>query len=558
MSTYKNDYFLPGQLILHVEHRKSLHLSPLDIKTAVDDFLKDVEKILPRWLGQFASPAHTSIINFPIPRMIDDDNYIISLVPLDMVKTAENFDDGKKKWEDQSITDLIDLALDMYNRLTPHGVLTPIPLSDDILLHTVSPNWLFGATHHLSNATGGPGSRPIQAYPKANKPGEINIPKASGIIDDTIGTNEGGGVDVVILDTAPFDNDIQAAETNNSWKDHWLINDLLRKKELSIHYHNEWYDWQSLENYKHLKPYQMPDHGLFIAGIIHSIAPKAELYLYEVLNQYGVGSLESIARGLSIALEHFEKRKQDKPQQKLIINCSFILHNSVVGDDGKFKHEKDVGFPDNLYYPKIIDHMNTSFRRIIENTLENDIENTLESGLVVVAAAGNDSHEFRPQTSNPPLIDLDTHPGRLPARYPAAFKNVIGVGAMPRYTKSPQGSLPGKEKPKHATYSNLSDVPPGSGFVTLGGEDGDGNGVLGVYIHKFPQRGKATNYTGWAWWAGTSFAAAIVSGILAKAAGAGKVRSAQTAHDCLSGRSTTVTTEDNEKVIPVEQPIEQT
>jgi len=31
----------------------------------------------------------------------------------------------------------------------------------------------------------------------------------------------------------------------------------------------------------------MADHGLFVAGIIHSIAPQASLHLIRVLNDFG-------------------------------------------------------------------------------------------------------------------------------------------------------------------------------------------------------------------------------------------------------------------------------
>ena len=124
---------------------------------------------------------------------------------------------------------------------------------------------------------------------------------------------------------------------------------------------------------------------------------------------------------------------------------------------------------------------------------------------------------------------------RLP-RYPAAAPGVIGVGAL------------SGEGVDLASYSNFCDEPPSEGFMTLGGEPGTENGILGVYIHEFPVdngsndpdyhveqpqpghlRGPADyspdlseiqynpNLFGWAWWAGTSFATPIISGLLAAA-----------------------------------------
>ena len=47
--------------------------------------------------------------------------------------------------------------------------------------------------------------------------------------------------------------------------------------------------------------YPMPDHGLFVAGIIHSIAPKAQIHLIEGLNTYGVGTFETFANAIALA-----------------------------------------------------------------------------------------------------------------------------------------------------------------------------------------------------------------------------------------------------------------
>jgi hypothetical protein len=74
----------------------------------------------------------------------------------------------------------------------------------------------------------------------------------------------------------------------------------------------------------HLKDhnYNMVNHGLFIAGIIHSIAPAAEIHLYEVLNPEGVGDLKSIALGLSKVLSDVALF----PEKRVVVNCSLILN----------------------------------------------------------------------------------------------------------------------------------------------------------------------------------------------------------------------------------------
>ena len=138
--------------------------------------------------------------------------------------------------------------------------------------------------------------------------------------------------------------------------------------------------------------------------------------------------------------------------------------------------------------------------------------------VLVVAAAGNDAGSA----------------GRPQARFPAAFNSVIGVAALG------SDGLP-------TGYSNLADQPENIGIATLGGDvrqivsttgvaNAEGpleahpdGGILGVYIGEFPNPESQVlnaagelpdpmpNDSGWARWAGTSFAAPIISGALARA-----------------------------------------
>jgi subtilisin family serine protease len=120
-------------------------------------------------------------------------------------------------------------------------------------------------------------------------------------------------------------------------------------------------------------------------------------------------------------------------------------------------------------------------------------------GSRVIAAAGND---WDPADA-----------GRPEARYPAAFGSVQGVGALKK--EQPQAAIAGNQHYEVASYSDISDKPGKVGVVTLGGEAGENRGVLGIYLGEFPEPHPKKNTSHWAWWAGTSFATPILSGVIA-------------------------------------------
>jgi hypothetical protein len=233
--------------------------------------------------------------------------------------------------------------------------------------------------------------------------------------------------------------------------------------------------------------YKMTDHGLFIAGIIHSIVPEAEIHLIEVLNQYGVGDFMSFVQGLiKLYTERIYRR-----DRKLVINCSWMLE--FPREDRHTRHKDRNGDPDAVFEKKVRE-LPEKFNQTLLFTLQRLFNRFYGLGRQAVAAAGNDGKKE------------DTV--GVEARYPAALKRVTGVGALP---KSLERDANGKYKP--SVFSNLSDTPERTGIATFGGEEGEGNGVLGLYIGEFP--GCCRNESKWAWWAGTSFATPILTGAVA-------------------------------------------
>ncbi len=372
-------------------------------------------------------------------------------------------------------------------------------------VQAVTPNWYAGGAPGPIG-TGGPGAKPVAVPAKIDPdqivPGtgrryyEIELPpdlerlrkaaqaEAAAMDESGEGRNK---VTVCILDTAPDGKTIESAHQRLKGKHH-LLDRLLaipprsHDPRLTITYGVD-LPPDAPATYIAGHNYLMPDHGLFVAGIINSIAPNARLRLIEVLNKHGVGTAESIARGLVEALNELSRN----PSTPLVVNCSLMLdipRPNFVPDDLQTLFRKNLDTPD--------------FNRDMALTIEFICNQLFGKDASLVGAAGNEGN-------------ANQHP---PARYPAAFVSTVGVGAADRK---------GSDKD---TYSNTSDDPTRTGFVTLGGhtdpkaqDEADPDcGMLGVYIGPLPAVPKPIPgpwRDGWARWAGTSFATPIISGVLA-------------------------------------------
>jgi hypothetical protein len=384
---------------------------------------------------------------------------------------------------------------------------------EKLTLQEVSLDWLFSSGPESGIGTGGPGARPVLRTAQPSNP-PINAPE---FVQGTqhAGHKDGEGVKVVILDTAWPKDMLETAyrdridpgkpgAVHNALVEALLnpSSDRLQISQMPASDRDR-LSLVQLEDH----PYQMPDHGLFVAGIIHTIAPSAKLVLVEVLNIYGVGDLISITRGLKeVAVAKNDAERKEFSADRLLINCSLCMNLPFeLSEDGT----DDIL---NIRAALAAASVDEETWLLQESRLMQRVVDLLFSqGRKIIAAAGNESKDpaARPQ-----------------ARYPAAFASVLGVGAIPR-----QGS----GQPV-SSYSNLSDTPPPKGIVALGGEAGAGNGVLGLYLGQEPPASPGSGMlpgqppaqvpnppdpttTGWAWWAGTSFATPIVTGVLARKLG---------------------------------------
>jgi hypothetical protein len=401
--------------------------------------------------------------------------------------------------------------------------------SNESSLQVVSPNWLMSGSRETPGGTGGPGGKPSPYDgPSNNTEYKFNNSKLfPQQYLDYLRPDCDENVVVAILDTAPYPKSwrdliisdsgttsFEIVSDQGEWEyiyDEWvtqrkedphsLIRTLLDPTDgcLTIHPDPRVMDGRFRDMTCIDHEYEMNDHGLFVAGIIHSLAPHAELHLFQVLNSYGLGDLEIIGETLTGVFSQFES----KP---LVINLSLnygipleMAHTKVGKTRTKMKKKlvndtigKELLEPklESKYVPWLI-------RAAKPAELMYDLFYDRNSG--IIAAAGNDWDDQEPGSSRPQ------------ARYPAAFDHVVGVGALTRG---------GKGMPiKAANYSNIADRPPKSGITTLGGEEGAKNGLLGTYVGKFPsnasQSDGPSNNSGWAWWSGTSFATPIISGLVA-------------------------------------------
>lgn len=496
-------YFTPGEVALIFDY--GAKLKPNQVRKAVQNFLEQRSDLNLEFDGtrilQFQSDhpfalAFATVRGFDPRGKTEDDLAPYDADLLGTIDTLNKEATEQAYHVEYKSEEIAELTLFAKGKIKPLS-------SRDIRLSAASPNWVVGSAQGRW-ITGGPGAVPVEV-PAPSVGGNSfhfsNPPK----LHHKVNGKKGMDVEVVILDTAPSEDLLNRARER--WPYHPILealgltdaphnnklritrsDDLLRsvRETGQPDWIDECMDQNDYAHERHL--YQMPDHGLFAAGNIRTIVPDARLHLIQVLNDYGVGTLESIAAGLHLIAAQREMEHSATP---LVINMSLVFGMPI--DDAHKLANARVDF--SVRNTDVLIH---ALERIC---VDLDLRNAS-----LVAAAGN---------------DRAPHAARQPfARFPARFDCVIGVGSLNR-----DGSA--------AAYSNESDSPTvPDGILAFGGDavplaghevylaDAE-RGIMGVFISDFPDpRQQVTgnpvnNTTGWARWAGTSFAAPVVSGKLA-------------------------------------------
>lgn len=276
--------------------------------------------------------------------------------------------------------------------------------------------------------------------------------------------------------------------------------------------------------YGRLSAFPLADHGLFIAGLVRDIAPDANIECVRILNDFAVGE----SRILFQALVDIEARLRagDLQGQRVVINLSLVIGPPEC-DQARL----------GLTPTELHSHL---------NPLHTLMLSMAQRGAVFVASVGNDS--------DPRDFSMNPSEMRFNARYPAAFGNdlsSIDPSFTPLRAVIPVGAVNKRGEP--AAYSNY---PGPNGLATYGGDlprpepwlpsasshaiaHVDPNfsidALRGVYsapvypalsrndpyppmaeaTSAYPQY-PATETSAWTYWAGTSFAAPLITGLAAR------------------------------------------
>lgn len=417
--------------------------------------------------------------------------------------------------------------------------------NDDNGILAVSPNWLLITSPPEPGAVVGPGARPKKWTEPTEPPYHVRFYPRKGDLTWILGSEarpvsapppNPRPVTVVILDTSP--DALPPADTGNP-----LLESLRNKLTLHTDPQIEAQlapitidQFPNRDDNWFLHPdgheYRMESHGLFAAGLIHDIMPQADIHLIRALNRYGVGTLETIRRGIEYALDN-EAINTDEPW---IINLSLTMtypYPQLKGGKASDRLDwedlwKDVA-EEQATWRDFLTEQGPSPRasRVplsnpdglahrLRYALEVPLRKAYEQGAVLIAAAGN---ERRPNQPLPMTM------------YPAAYDDVIGVGALKEIKVNPDTV----ETVSYSDFSCAVDKPAEEGFAVLGGNsEGSGlvtaltgeeimdtkttDSVIGLWLGKYPEDGPAIaphNDVSWAHWAGTSFAAPIISGAMA-------------------------------------------
>jgi len=285
--------------------------------------------------------------------------------------------------------------------------------------------------------------------------------------------HKGKGMRVGIFDTSPFTGIV---EDFTPVPIPWMLRETLN---LQVSHPFDTFVTPSL-----LYDKDCSNHGLFVAGLVHAVAPASEIHLIRALNKSAMGDLFTLIQALHWAIKQWWDTLDNT-----IINLSLGVRRATAADL--------PGTKDQIL--ALINSMGTSYvspsaDEIPIMALETILGIALGRGAVIAAAAGNSSHDV-----------VVPKPAQIPACYP----DVIGVAAS-------------NIERQQSCYSNNGDViAPGGDGARVGASSCEPNNQACVSFAGDCPYGLISlvdepySPSGYAYWVGTSFATGLVSGLAA-------------------------------------------
>lgn len=289
--------------------------------------------------------------------------------------------------------------------------------------------------------------------------------------------------------------------------------------------------------YGRLSGFPMPDHGLFIAGLVRDLAPDARIECIRILNDFGTGDFASLVQALA-SIEARQRPGGDLHGKPIVVNLSLVIGPPEC-DLARLNLASSTDPQGNMQSVPVL-----------LAGLLNLLQSLARKDATFIASVGNDS--------DPRDFMMNPNETRFNARYPAAFANnnpdfialaeMIPVGAVNRngdptsYSNYPGSygiATYGGELPKPDPW-----IPSAASHVIAGVETSCPiDALCGVYTAlAYPALSRNDQYpasmlpdpspavpmtpayplykimsnSAWAYWSGTSFAAPIISALAAR------------------------------------------
>jgi hypothetical protein len=373
-----------------------------------------------------------------------------------------------------------------------------------------APTWLSGATGGTGNGGQGcPLTPPLPVEDTCSR-WHIELPD----LPPDLQARTGDSVTVFILDSFP-ERGVIARAAQDAGDDNWLLRNINETVTFDYSLLSGVQEAQNMldtqnafvgkDVYGRHYPIQLTDHGLFIAGIVRDVAPRARIECIRVLNDLCVGDTQLIAQALWRIYQRKALQSGDLYGKPVVVNLSLVIPTadeaSSQGVDTTIGSSSDiwVNVWANVGYP---------------------LRSLSELGVIIAASAGNEADLREDPTGNRPS-----------ALYPAALGN-------PPYSLN--GIIPVGAVNSTGNAASYSCYPGIRGVATYGGEvptvtppqPPSANPIVrpsdtlrGIYSSvEYPplssdppeQYYAAPNNHAWAYWVGTSFATPIVSALAAR------------------------------------------